>query len=311
MTIDPHGVRVSVGIAAIAILATIARAEKPARAEGVAEAEPKQTVPSAIAVSQCRAPVNFVEAVGLAETLSGAGPLTVFAPSEGARAKLMAGALEGLLENPETRKCRRPYHVATSKAMAADGVKQGAAGTASGQSVRIDAGKGVHLYNANEVIINIAASNGRIRLNGTEMTPEHGIIQAGRVAGPSKTPPTAIEAQSRADTLLGEGRFIVFALTDEAFAKLPGELLDVLFKNKARLTSIRTCHVVMRKAMAADVLKPTEAKAVQGQSVKVAAAGGVTVENAKVVKTEVPATNGVIHVVDKGNMPRRAQTPET
>jgi uncharacterized surface protein with fasciclin (FAS1) repeats len=106
------------------------------------------------------------------------------------------------------------------------------------------------------------------------------------------------------DTLRGDGPFTVFAPTDEAFAKLPNGTLDALLKDKAKLASILTYHVVPGKVMAADVVKLTEAKTVQGQSVKIATAGGVMVDNAKVVKTDVPATNGVIHVIDTVIMPK-------
>jgi uncharacterized surface protein with fasciclin (FAS1) repeats len=100
------------------------------------------------------------------------------------------------------------------------------------------------------------------------------------------------------DTLRGDGPFTVFAPTDEAFAKLPKETLDALLKDKAKLTAILTYHVVAGKVLAADVVKLAEAKTVQGQSVRISATDGVKVDNAKVVKTDVPATNGVIHVID-------------
>jgi transforming growth factor-beta-induced protein len=114
---------------------------------------------------------------------------------------------------------------------------------------------------------------------------------------------TAIEAAGLADTLRGAGPFTVFAPTDEAFAKLPKGTLDALLKDKAKLASILTYHVVPGKVMAADVVKLKEAKTVQGQSVKINATDGVTVDNAKVVKTDVPATNGVIHVIDAVLLP--------
>jgi uncharacterized surface protein with fasciclin (FAS1) repeats len=109
----------------------------------------------------------------------------------------------------------------------------------------------------------------------------------------------------------GAGPFTVFAPTDDAFAKLPKGTVEDLLKpeNKAKLTAILTYHVVPGKVMAADVVKVSEAKTVQGGSVKVSAMGGkVMVDNAHVVKTDIVASNGVIHVIDTVILPK---TPPT
>jgi len=99
----------------------------------------------------------------------------------------------------------------------------------------------------------------------------------------------------------------VFAPTDEAFAKLPAGTLEELLKpeKKAKLTRILTYHVVSGKVMAADVVKVTAAKAVSGDTLTIASAnGGVTVDNAHVVKTDIAASNGVIHVIDSVILPK-------
>jgi uncharacterized surface protein with fasciclin (FAS1) repeats len=99
----------------------------------------------------------------------------------------------------------------------------------------------------------------------------------------------------------------VFAPTDEAFAKLPAGTLESLLKpeNKAKLAGILTYHVVSGKVMAADVVKLTSAKTVNGQSVKIAVNDGkVTVDGANVVKTDIAASNGVIHVIDAVLLPK-------
>ena len=102
------------------------------------------------------------------------------------------------------------------------------------------------------------------------------------------------------DTLSGKGPFTVFAPTDEAFAKLPAGTVDSLLKpeNKDKLTAILTYHVLAGKVMAADV-KTMSAKTVNGKEVAIKVdAGKVTVGAANVVKTDVAASNGVIHVID-------------
>ncbi|MBM3841276.1 MAG: fasciclin domain-containing protein [Verrucomicrobia bacterium] len=115
----------------------------------------------------------------------------------------------------------------------------------------------------------------------------------------------AVKAAGLVETLQGPGPFTVFAPTDEAFAKLPKGTVEDLLKpeNKAKLVSILTYHVVAGKVMAADV-KTMKAKTVNGQSLDVRVTDGtVTVDNAKVVKTDVTASNGVIHVIDTVVLP--------
>jgi uncharacterized surface protein with fasciclin (FAS1) repeats len=130
------------------------------------------------------------------------------------------------------------------------------------------------------------------------------IVDTAVAAGSFKTLVTAIKAAGLVDTLKGAGPFTVFAPTDEAFAKLPPGTLDALLKDKAKLTAILTYHVVPGKVMAADVVKLNSAKTVQGQSLSIDAShGGVQVGQAKVIKADVPASNGVIHVIDTVLLP--------
>ena len=129
------------------------------------------------------------------------------------------------------------------------------------------------------------------------------IVETAVAAGNFKTLATALKAAVLVDTLKGKGPFTVFAPTDEAFAKIPKADLDALLKDKAKLTAVLTYHVVPGKVMAKDV-KAGMVKTVQGSSLTVATAGGVTVDNAKVVKTDIVADNGVIHVIDSVVMPK-------
>lgn len=130
------------------------------------------------------------------------------------------------------------------------------------------------------------------------------IVDTAVSAGSFKTLVTAVQAAGLVDTLKGPGPFTVFAPTDEAFAKIPKAKLDALLKDKEALTKVLTYHVVPGKVMAADV-KPGAVKTVQGSSLKVSTAGGkVKVDNANVLKTDVTADNGVIHVIDSVIMPK-------
>jgi len=127
------------------------------------------------------------------------------------------------------------------------------------------------------------------------------------VAGKFSTLVAAVKAAGLVDTLKGPGPFTVFAPTDEAFAKLPPGTLEMLLKpeNKAKLQSILTYHVVAGKVMAHDVMGLHSAKTVEGQNVTIDTMnGGVMVNNAHVIKTDIVASNGVIHVIDTVIMPK-------
>jgi uncharacterized surface protein with fasciclin (FAS1) repeats len=129
------------------------------------------------------------------------------------------------------------------------------------------------------------------------------IVDTAVAAGSFKTLVTAVQAAGLVDTLKGKGPFTVFAPTDEAFAKIPKADLDALLKDKAKLTAVLTYHVVPGKVMAKDV-KAGKVKTVQGGELTVSTTGGVKVDNANVVKTDIAADNGVIHVIDTVVLPK-------
>ncbi len=129
------------------------------------------------------------------------------------------------------------------------------------------------------------------------------IVDVAVKAGSFKTLVAAVQAAGLVDTLKGPGPFTVFAPSDEAFAKIPKATLDGLLKDKAALAKVLTYHVVPGKVMAADV-KAGKVKSVQGQEITVKTEGGVMVDSAKVVATDVAASNGVIHVIDTVIMPK-------
>jgi uncharacterized surface protein with fasciclin (FAS1) repeats len=129
------------------------------------------------------------------------------------------------------------------------------------------------------------------------------IVDTAVGAGQFKTLATALQAAGLIETLKGKGPFTVFAPTDEAFAKIPKADLDALLKDKAKLTAVLTYHVVPGTVMAKDV-KAGKVKTVQGSELTVATAGGVMVDGAKVVKTDIVADNGVIHVIDSVVLPK-------
>jgi uncharacterized surface protein with fasciclin (FAS1) repeats len=134
--------------------------------------------------------------------------------------------------------------------------------------------------------------------------PTKDIVTTAVEANSFNTLAKALDAAGLVETLKGPGPFTVFAPTDEAFAKLPPGTLEALLADKARLTKVLTYHVIPGAVMAADVTKMSSAKTVQGQSVSITTRGGVKVDNANVVKTDIVATNGVIHVIDAVILPQ-------
>lgn len=135
---------------------------------------------------------------------------------------------------------------------------------------------------------------------------EQSIVALAGGASNFKTLVAAVKAAGLVETLQGKGPFTVFAPTDEAFAKLPAGTVESLLKpeNREKLASILKYHVVSGKVMAAEV-KTMSAPTVQGQDLQIKVTDeGVTVNNAKVVKTDLMAQNGVIHVIDTVLIPR-------
>ncbi len=133
---------------------------------------------------------------------------------------------------------------------------------------------------------------------------EKDIVDTAVAAGSFNTLVAAVKAAGLVDTLKGAGPFTVFAPTDDAFAKLPAGTVDALLKDPAKLKDILLYHVVSGKVMAADVVKMKSAKTVEGKNVRIKVEGStVMLNNAKVVKTDIVCSNGVIHVIDTVIMP--------
>jgi uncharacterized surface protein with fasciclin (FAS1) repeats len=129
------------------------------------------------------------------------------------------------------------------------------------------------------------------------------LVETAVAADQFKTLVAALEKADLVDTLKGAGPYTVFAPTDAAFAKLPEGALEDLLNDQDKLAAVLTYHVVPGKVMSADV-KPGKVKTVQGQSLTVAAkSGAVLVNDARVIKTDITASNGVIHVIDSVVLP--------
>lgn len=274
-----------------------------------ANEDEKDIVDTAVSAGSFKTLVAAIEAADLVNVLKGKGPFTVFAPSDEAFAKLPEGTVEMLLKPENKAKLVQilTYHVVAGRIDAAKVVSIDSAASVAGPSINIMAGnKGVMVDNANVVATDISCSNGLIHVIDAVIMPRD-IVDTAISSGSFNTLVAAVKAAGLAETLKGDGPFTVFAPTDEAFAKLPKETLESLLKpeNRDKLSAILTYHVVADRVLAADVVKIDSAKTVNGKSVKISTANDVVMVNgAKVLKTDVLGSNGVIHVIDSVLLPR-------
>lgn len=250
--------------------------------------------------------VTALEAAGLVETLSGDGPFTVFAPTDEAFDALPAGTVEGLLADPAALADVLTYHVVSGSVMASDVVELTSATTLQGQPVVVSAAAGVAINQANVTQTDVVGSNGVIHvIDSVLLPPGQDVVDIAVDAGNFTTLVAALQAAGLVDTLRGEGAFTVFAPTDEAFAQLPAGTVEALLNDIPTLTSILTYHVVPGQVFSGDVVNVTEAPTLQGQAIDVAVTNGIVVLNGEstVVATDLLATNGVIHVIDRVILP--------
>ncbi len=136
-----------------------------------------------------------------------------------------------------------------------------------------------------------------------------GICDTAVAAGIFKTLVAATQAAGLIETLNTKGPYTVFAPTDDAFAKLPQGTVESLLQDIPKLTSILTYHVIEGKVPAADVIQHKNLTTLQGQDVKIDAVKwhlhkSVKVNDANIIKTDVEADNGIIHIIDKVLLPK-------
>jgi uncharacterized surface protein with fasciclin (FAS1) repeats len=270
----------------------------------------KNIVETAVEAGSFKTLAAALGAADLVGAVSGTGPFTVFAPTDDAFKKLPAGTVETLLkpENKGKLQAILKYHVVPGKVMAADVVKVNGAVSLNGQRIDVKvAGGKVSVDSANVVKTDIACTNGVIHVIDSVILPATDAIPAvADKAGNFKTLLAAVKAAGLVETLSGEGPFTVFAPTDEAFAKIPAATLADLLKpeNKGKLASILKYHVVAGRVYSEAAVAAKSAATVQGASVKISTNDkGAFVNDAKILATDIDASNGVIHVIDAVIMP--------
>lgn len=273
-------------------------------AAGDTATAPKTIVEIAVANPDFSTLVAAVQAAGLAETLGGAGPFTVFAPTNAAFAKIPKADLDALLADKAKLTAVLTHHALAGKVESKD-VATGIVTLLDGTDAKVTKDSmGVTIGGAKVTTADIQASNGVIHVIDTVILPPADIVDTAVAAKPEfETLVAAVQAAELVTTLKGKGPFTVFAPTDAAFDKIAKTDLDAILADKALLTSILTYHVVSGKVYAKDV-KAGKVKTVQGAELTITTDGGVKVDGANVTATDIIAANGVIHVIDSVMLPK-------
>ena len=244
-----------------------------------------------------------VVAAGLVETLQGAGPFTVFAPTDAAFAALPAGTVEALLADIPALTNILTYHVAGAKTMSSSLSNGQKVVTVQGKEVIVTINEnGVFINNAKVTVADIEAENGVVHVIDAVLLPPSMPATVVDIVVNSETHNTleaAVVAAGLVETLRGAGPFTVFAPTDAAFAALPAGTIEALLADIPALTNILTYHVAGAKAMSSSLSNGQKVVTVQGKEVTVTIdENGVFINNAKVTVADIEADNGVVHVID-------------
>lgn len=252
-----------------------------------------------------------MQAAGLVDTLKGEGPFTVFAPADDAFAKLPEGTIETLLkpENKEQLVAILTYHVIPGRVPANQVTSLTGAVTVNGQRINISTTDGVQVDQANVVATDVKCSNGIIHVIDSVILPAtNAISKVATDAGQFKTLLTAAKAAGLAEVLGSEGPYTIFAPTDDAFAKLPDGTVESLLEpeNKPKLAGILKYHIVSGRLYSDAALAAKQVETLQGEALAIEVAEGTAMVNdARLVSTDIDASNGVIHVIDSVLLPRQ------
>jgi len=265
----------------------------------------------AIASGKFKTLVAAVKAAGLVDVLKAKGPLTVFAPSDEAFDKLPKGTVESLLkpENKHKLISILTYHVVPARLPAAEVVKSTGVLTAQGQRLKFKcSGDAAMVDNATIVTTDIEAKNGVVHVIDAVLLPsESNAVEVTSSAGKFKTLLAAAKAAGLAETLSSGGPFTIFAPTDEACSRLPEGTVENLLKpeNIEQLAAILKLHVVAGRLDSTAVVNARKAKSLGGEKLKFRSTdNGVTVNDAKVLATDINASNAIIHVIDSVILPK-------
>ncbi len=262
--------------------------------------------------------VTAVQAAGLADTLAGDGPFTVFAPTDEAFAALPEGVLDGLLADTDQLTAVLTYHVVSGKVLAADVVGLSSATSLQGEDLEIEVVDGGVVLNGttNVTATDVEASNGVVHvidevlipsavadaLAGSQEPMLPNFVEAAVEAGTFTTLLAAVEAAGLGEALTSGalGKLTVFAPTDDAFDALPEGTLEGLLADTEQLTGVLLYHVITGEVPAADVVALESATTLANADITIEVVDGGVVLNdtVNVIQTDIMTSNGIIHVID-------------
>jgi uncharacterized surface protein with fasciclin (FAS1) repeats len=277
---------------------------------GDKEAKTKKPTITAIAAGdeQFSTLVTALKAAGLAETLNGEGPFTVFAPTNAAFEKLPEGTLEQLLADKEALTEVLLYHVAPGKLKSSQVVSRATIGTVQGSPIAVNQNYGVSLNDAGLVKADVYARNGVIHVIDSVLLPsqapkaEQSIAEVAAGTDSLSTLVSLLQDTDLVGALAGDGSLTVFAPTNEAFGKLPKEKLAYLANNPEKLKQVLLYHVVAGEMPSHKLGGQKRVATLQGSAISLES-GSPVLSSDNHVLLDVPATNGVIHVIDTVLLP--------
>jgi transforming growth factor-beta-induced protein len=264
--------------------------------------------------------VEAVTAAGLVDTLSGKGPFTVFAPTNDAFSALLAElhvTKEALLADKPLLTDVLTYHVLSGRVLANDLTDGLALKPLEGQPVKVQrSAAGVALKDgrgrvANVIITNVQGTNGVVHAIDKVILPTaSNLVQVAQATPDLSILVEAVVAADLAGTLSGPGPFTVFAPTNAAFVSLLGELgvsKAALLADKALLTKVLTYHVLPAQVLSSGIPFGAPVATVEGETLTISRALKITDQRGRqsnIVATDVAATNGVVHLIDRVILPK-------
>lgn len=276
-------------------------------------AKPAGNLVEELAANGATTLIDFAVKAGLADTLTGEGPFTVFAPTNKAFAALPQAIVDAVSADTELLKSVLLYHVVPGSIMSSQAANDLTLDTAQGTSLRVNVytnyGKPTITVNGKTVIkADVKASNGVIHfIDGVMLIPKGDLVDTLVADDRFSTLVAAVTAAGLVDTVKNAEAFTIFAPTNDAFAKIPEETLNGLLADKEALTKVLLRHVAPGAVFAKGVKWSTISTAggenvctqvFKTGAVKVSSHSGDTKSSAMVVEADITATNGVIHAID-------------
>ena len=253
-----------------------------------------------------------ISAAGLINTLNGAGPFTVFAPTDAAFAALPAGTVEALLADPQGALTQVLLYHATSETVTSDDIIEFYSDFPYLQMLNEKTvtfkvtNEGVFINNAKVTVADIETDNGIVHvIDAILIAPDSTIIDVVRNSSSHTILETLLDEAEFSLPLEGFGPFTLFAPTDAAISALPGELIQQLLNDPGLLEDVLAYHVAGGQALSTNLSNEQVIRTLLDKNIKVTINNGdVFINDAKVIVADIITDNGVVHVIDAVLLPK-------